>query len=471
MSGYKPLKNLLNRTFKKRVLSSCTPEVITVSRTTTLEEQQFNLHPVDSIVLTENISVNAHSSHQSILNETNGSFSIASIISENISANIPDVNLTDNIPSKHEICLVEEMKSRLRSWAVEYSIPHCSINSLLSTLRFIDCLKNLPKDARTLLRTPRTSYIISVDGGKYFHVGVERAILAQISHFGIIPDVILININIDGLPLSKSSSSQFWPILGKIKTDEYDLPPFIIGVFHGYSKPTTTSFLEPFVDELLEIMHEKIVLNDKFVAVLINAILCDAPCKSFICACKGHTGHNGCQKCTIEGVYLCNRICFPGINFIKRTDKKFRSRDYDDYVRNTPSVLEKLPIDMVSQFLLDYLHLLCVGVMKKLTYLWLQKGPLSCRLSKNMVKNINVSILKAEKSQPKEFNRRIRTFQHIGHFKGTEFRTLIMYVGPIVLKNILPKKNYDHFLHLHCATRILIDSKKYLIFTNGKERK
>ncbi len=48
--------------------------------------------------------------------------------------------------------------------------------------------------------------------------------------------------------------------------------------------------------------------------------------------------------------------------------------------------------------------------------------------------------------------------KEIDNFKATEFRTFILYVGPIVLKGILSKQLYSHFLLFHCAIRILLSN-------------
>ena len=57
-------------------------------------------------------------------------------------------------------------------------------------------------------------------------------------------------INVDGVPISKSSGSQFWPILGLI----IGIPnskPFYIGIYHGTSKPdNSNSYLKDFTTDI-----------------------------------------------------------------------------------------------------------------------------------------------------------------------------------------------------------------------------
>lgn len=89
-------------------------------------------------------------------------------------------------------------------------------------LRKHSCFENLPKDSRTLLSTPRKCEYKSVSPGKYFHFGIEQSIQeivqqspqAQRSFLASNLHQLSLQINIDGIPLNKSSTSQFWPILG-----------------------------------------------------------------------------------------------------------------------------------------------------------------------------------------------------------------------------------------------------------------
>lgn len=56
-----------------------------------------------------------------------------------------------------------QLQLGLRNWAVKHSITHVAINDLLTVLNPI-CVE-LPKDARTLLKTPRNVSILEIAGG------------------------------------------------------------------------------------------------------------------------------------------------------------------------------------------------------------------------------------------------------------------------------------------------------------------
>ncbi|KAF2884343.1 hypothetical protein ILUMI_21833 [Ignelater luminosus] len=77
----------------------------------------------------------------------------------------------------------------------------------------------LVPDAKTLLKLPRTECqkILQITRGKYDYFGIHEDLLSIISKNNCgkqgLPDNLQININIDGLPIAKSSNSTLSPIL------------------------------------------------------------------------------------------------------------------------------------------------------------------------------------------------------------------------------------------------------------------
>lgn len=234
-------------------------------------------------------------------------------------------------------------------------------------------LSQLPKDSRTILQTRtinETESLTTVKPGQYYHFGLSHAIQ---NHFKINStskiDIINIFIGIDGLPIAKSSSSQLWPILGYIHP--YCNSVFPIGIFWGYQKPhDSNDYLQQFVSEAKLLLTNGIVINGLDTKVIIDGFSLDSPAKSFILKIKGHAGFDSCTRCLEEGEYLRNRTCFPFTNssLIKRTNNDYVSRKYEEHhTGNIISILSDLPnIDIVDTFALDYMHLVCLGIMKKL---------------------------------------------------------------------------------------------------------
>lgn len=166
----------------------------------------------------------------------------------------------------------------------------------------------------------------------------------------------------------------------------------------------------------------------------------------------------------VEGDHLNGRMCFPDTNSKLRTDENFFSRENEEF-HLEDSILESIPTGMISQVPLDYMHLCCLGVMKKLLLLWI-KGPLNVRIPNLLVKKISILMLEQSLNQPKEFQRRVRGLDCLANWKATELRTFLIYVGPIVLKDILHDNLYQHFMMFSIAIRILVDPHRYLSFNS-----
>jgi len=157
------------------------------------------------------------------------------------------------------------VNQQLVVWVLKFNIPRTAVSALLQILQSNGM--NLPKDARTLMQTPKTVDVASIAGGSYFYFGIADAIRSRVSsqyvHLSSGNDIHL-HINIDGLPLSRSSLVQLWPLLGTIR----EIPccqPFVIALFGGHEKPATIhDFLKHFVFEMNELQKSGIVVNDNF---------------------------------------------------------------------------------------------------------------------------------------------------------------------------------------------------------------
>jgi len=113
---------------------------------------------------------------------------------------------------------VKAFKVFLAQWAVKHRIPHVALTDLLSGLSTTyEIFSDLPKCAKTLLCTPRSSNITNMFPGQYYHIGIERGIIQFLSMAkNIVSSSIKIQIGIDGMPISRSNSNQLWPILGRV---------------------------------------------------------------------------------------------------------------------------------------------------------------------------------------------------------------------------------------------------------------
>lgn len=154
-------------------------------------------------------------------------------------------------------------------------------------------------------------------------------------------------------------------------------------------------------------------------------------------------------------------MCFPEINAQLRTDADFRlARDESYHIGH--SILLEIPnFNLVNSIPLDYMHLICLGVMRNLLYKWLGVGDVKhVHLQHRKIEAISWQLENVLKfNTPCEFARKPRSHALIKLWKATEFRNLLLYTGPIAFKSFLRKYIYEHFLVLHVAIRILCCSK------------
>lgn len=342
----------------------------------------------------------------------------------------------------------------LRKWTLENNVTRTAVTILLKFLKQ-NGESYLPMDSRTLMKTPTSREVIDVSPGKYCHIGVKTALDYFLSSLKKCPSSITININIDGVPISRSSQSGFWTIL--IKVIEPNSSVLTVGVYHGYKKPKNFSnFLQPFADEM-KVLMENYEYSNQRVEIKIGAFICDAPARAGCTGTKGHGAYFGCGRCSQEGEFLKNRMTFPEFDARLRTDVNFRDRENDSY-HLYRSPFENLNLDMVTQFPIEYLHGVCLGPFKKLLRMWIAGDNVS-RLSNYDIQRISDNFVSISRTQPSEFQRRLRPLSDSSYFKGSEFRTIGLYAGPFAFKNILSSDRYDNFMLLNVAITIFINEK------------
>ncbi len=279
--------------------------------------------------------------------------------------------------------------------------------------------------------------------------------------------LLTISVGIDGVPICKSSNKQFWPILGRLDQSLCD-EVFLIGLYAGEEKPPVTLFLENFVNELKELEEIGVSVNGIKFDVRLSCIIADAPARSFVKCTKNHNAYFACDKCEEEGTWD-GRVMLTNLAAKERTDLSFRIKSNAQH-HTGDSPLLVLSFGLVTQIPLDYMHLLCLGVMRKLLNTWIS-GPLSQRLGNRAINQISENLLRLRVFIPREFARKTRSLRELDRFKATELRLILLYVGLVVFQKAIPKKQYEHFCLLCCATHILIGRNAAVLDWNALAEK
>lgn len=143
------------------------------------------------------------------------------------------------------------------------------------------------------------------------------------------------------------------------------------------------------------------------------------------------------MKCVAIGQYFHGgrHMSFPHVDSPLRTNLSFRSRqDPDHHKEDSP--IENLPINLIDDFpIADSLHLLDLGIMKRCLIGWTQ-GTFNFqrKWSANEIQEISDLLQNCNKTLPVEIHRAVRKLDSVRFWKGTEFRTFLLYLGPVILK-------------------------------------
>ena len=342
----------------------------------------------------------------------------------------------------------------ISDWALSFKVKNNAVTALLTILQ--PHFPELPRYVRKLLGTVKKTSMQSIANGSHHHFGILSGILDVLRAYPVhdFGDEITFQTNVDGLPVFKSSNSQFWPMLGLMGKDP-ERKPFLIGLFHGTSKPKNArEFLSTFVDELTSLQTTGIKHGDKNYKCSVSAFICNIPARAFVKNVKSHSGYAGCDKCIQHGE--CNgKMTFPDTSAPLRTNLTFDEMTDEEHHQGA-SPLQGTGIGMVSQFPLDYMHLVCLGVMRRLLLLWM-RGPSRCRVGSAVTEKISIVLTSMRGFIAKEFVRKPRALREINRWKATEFRQFLLYTGPVALINKLHQDVYKNFLQLHVGRFILVN--------------
>lgn len=177
----------------------------------------------------------------------------------------------------------QSLPDEIAMWTSKHRVTQSATDDLLKLLRNYGH-SELPKTARTLLKTDRNVVSEEMSGMDYVYLGFKTRFL---KHLDTYPDEIRrnldkvdISLNIDGLPLFNSTKMQMWPILCCINIEPVAIFP--IALTCGWSKPTNLDFMQETVDEFADVLHNGIEYGDKVLQIVLRCIVCDSPARALV---------------------------------------------------------------------------------------------------------------------------------------------------------------------------------------------
>lgn len=245
----------------------------------------------------------------------------------------------------------------------------------------------------------------------------------------------------------------------------------------------------------------------------LDKVTADAPARSYILGVKNHRSKKPCQRCHVIGTqvfrsgfastsvqrsssrrtnaYLdfnaprrtveemlagrygsspvpeCGPECTSGgcwdeddesigaYEHIDCSDDEYDEMILPDkqYIRHQTLLLKIPGFDLVRFVVLDYLHLVCLGVMSKLLDIWKREDDI---LSSEQKKKIDELLTRAKKYTPAEFQRQPEILENLANWKGTQLRDFMLYVGVPVLNGSMHNTFVQHFIYLVVAMRLMV---------------
>jgi hypothetical protein len=383
---------------------------------------------------------------------------IVSVLECDDNADVSDDDAESSPATEPTLSLAEE----LLIYFVIFNVSHSAMTYLLQLLTRHNI--NVPPTVYKLKKNKKNIdwNVLNINNGQFGYLSLQESIIYCIKNgllhlkSGTEKIILDLKLSIDGLPLYKSSIMSLWPILCTIADVVRPLP---LAVFCGIGKPDLDVFLKNLCEELHILKADGFFHMGCQIVVGHVLLVCDAPARAYLQCVKGHNSYQGCAYCQITGIRCEGRVVFPYGHNNTRTDTAYDNMAESNQLRMSPLVgLVRLN----SDFPPEYMHSICLGVVRKLFKLYVlpNKGErLPCKLSVVQQTSLSNLIITTAKFTPSEFQRRLRSLKELPHFKATEFRSLLLYFGPYLLKSFLPREYYEHFLLLHFAVYVFVSSQ------------
>ena len=270
----------------------------------------------------------------------------------------------------------------------------------------------------------------------------------------------------DGIKIFKTNKSDLWVVMLVL----LELPPsvrykqdnmIILGAWFGGKKPDFSCFFEPLTEQINSFGNGKMMMDPngvmRNVSLRMLTMTADNQAKEALLNYQG-TVCGICQQVPhfVENVaHVANVATFPfqvppavirtGENILADAGQALLLHAPQHGIKGPSPLALVQGVDVVVP--IDYQHNFCLRVMAKLLRLWFDQKhhaePFSVR------QRVGDFSRRMTDTKPPDFiSRPPRSFEHVKFWKAVEFRSVLFYYGPLVLRDILPEVRYRHFLLL-----------------------
>lgn len=250
-------------------------------------------------------------------------------------------------------------------------------------------------------------------------------------------------------------------------------------LYYGNKKFDVNNALSLLSKEITTIRESKIAarIKNKFYKFIVEITLvsCDSPARADLMALMNPSGYNACPCCHHPGVSIRGQSGKSYVRYCK-LDYEPQIRTERETVqivqailagRNEPTLgFKAIPpmvafdgFDLINGFVIDYLHCVDLGVMKRLFDLW--TGKFKTATYKPPSKR-NISILEDRLNRLKpisEFSRLPKNASDRSFWKGALYNELLLYYLYFALHGILPYEELVAFRKLSAGMYILMQKQ------------
>jgi len=301
----------------------------------------------------------------------------------------------------------------------------------------------------------------------------------QSNTFNIPPACISLACNSDGVPVFKSSNVSMWPVLLSVNEVSFSRRAdtmILKSLWFASSKPRIDSYLKPLTDELNILQTDGLQWKDAHGNVLttkctLTMCICDSVARPMVQNVIQFNGLYGCSYCMHKGEMIKKgsghvRV-YPadsGLHPLRTKDEslehaKLAVRDGKPYFGiKEPCVFSELQgFDNVTGFPPDYMHCVCLGVVRQVVNILVDTGNHSQPFYLgNCIEEIDSYLL--QQKPPNEIHRSARSILLRKYWKASEWRCFLLFYSVVVFKKLMRTKYFQHWLLLVNGIHMLLNT-------------
>ena len=277
--------------------------------------------------------------------------------------------------------------------------------------------------------------------------------------------------NTDGVKVMKGAKLSAWPLYIRLN----ELPPnlrqkylFLAGVWVDHSDPVMNVFLTPFVDQANELSSVGVTWKpdgrNGVVSKFFPLCQCvDSKARYALLNMTQYNGKFGCTFCDIKGVYSKTRrypmlhpydVPIPNLRLEEQVvQDMLRANDGPPIkgIKGVSALMNMQNFRMVDGQALDDLHGLYEGNAKHHTHLLMRiKGRTSLKMRAEI---INARLKKVK--YPSQLSRSCEDITKRKSWKGSQWRSWLLFLGVVCFDDLIPKKYIDHYALLSHAAFLM----------------